>query len=202
MDLVECLPRPLPLCPGALCAEALLLGVDALEHVVPKLDEESAVVGPVHRGLCVVAVVLEGGVDVPGAKEWDQNCRKNGGNSVILLVVGGERRVLVPRVEVDAVEVEEEPVHEEEAIDVDGHQHRDEQERGGAEELVHPLVGDDGEGGRVVEDVVVLVLGPEGQADVAEAVVGELEEVGPGQGHQHGGGVVPTGVAAPAAEGL
>ena len=45
--------------------------------------------------------------------------------------------------------------------------------------LIDPLVGDDGEGRGVVEDVVVAVLLPEGEVDVAEAVVEELVKVRP-----------------------
>ena len=50
--------------------------------------------------------------------------------------------------------------------------------------LIDPLVGDDGEGRGVVEDVVVAVLLPEGEVDVAEAVVEELVEVRPRPDHR------------------
>ena len=43
--------------------------------------------------------------------------------------------------------------------------------------LVSPLVSDDGEGRGVVEDVVVPVLLPEGEVDVAEAVIEEFVKV-------------------------
>ena len=50
--------------------------------------------------------------------------------------------------------------------------------------LIDPLVGDDGEGRGVVEDVVVAVLLPEGEVDVAEAVVEELVKVRPRPDHR------------------
>ena len=52
--------------------------------------------------------------------------------------------------------------------------------------LVNPLVRNDGERGGVVEDVVVLVLLPEGEVDVAEAVIEELVKVRPRPDHSRG----------------
>ena len=57
--------------------------------------------------------------------------------------------------------------------------------------LIDPLVGDDGEGRGVVEDVVVAVLLPEGEVDVAEAVVEELVKVRPRPDHRPRQQVLP-----------
>ena len=57
--------------------------------------------------------------------------------------------------------------------------------------LIDPLVGDDGEGRGVVEDVVVAVLLPEGEVDVAEAVVEELVKVRPRPDHRPSQQVLP-----------
>ena len=58
--------------------------------------------------------------------------------------------------------------------------------------LIDPLVGDDGEGRGVVEDVVVAVLLPEGEVDVAEAVVEELVKVRPSPDHRPRQQVLPN----------
>ena len=92
-------------------------------------------------------------------------------------IVRMDVRGLVAPVEVDAVEVEEGAVGEEHHVHVDRDEEGEEEQWHGAEELVHVLVSDDGEGGRVEEDVVVLVEVPESGVDVAETVVAPLPEV-------------------------
>lgn len=156
VDLGEHLRRPLPGLAGALGTEALLV-VHRPEHLVPSLDEETCVVGRSQHGLGVVAVVLEGRVE----------------NGVVRI----QPFELVSKVEVDAVDVEEHGVGEEQDVHVDRHYHREEHEWRCATELVHMTVGDDGERGGVEENVVFSVVLPEAREHMTHAVVVEFKEV-------------------------
>ena len=76
-------------------------------------------------------------------------------------IVRAEVRGLVAPVKVHAVKVKEGAVREKHYVHVDGDDEGEEEKGHGAEELVHILVSDDSEGGRVEEDVVMLMEGPE-----------------------------------------
>mmetsp|Transcript_16396 Transcript_16396/g.32634 ORF Transcript_16396/g.32634 Transcript_16396/m.32634 type:complete len:346 (-) Transcript_16396:48-1085(-) len=171
---------PLPFLLLALAAEALLDRVHAAPHeMVPDLEEESGMVRLAQNSLRVMQVMVI-------------RCIEDG-------VVGREVRRLVAPVEVDAVEVEEGSVRKEHHVHVDGEKKREEEQRHGTEELVHVLIRDDSERGRVEKDVVVLVKGPEPGVDVPEPVVPPLTEVrddgddGELQEHAKGSPVISVG---------
>ena len=61
-------------------------------------------------------------------------------------------------VQINAIEIEEGSVGNEEHIHVDRHQHRDEKERGTPHELICPFIRDDGKGRRIKKDMMVFML--------------------------------------------
>jgi len=91
----------------------------------------------------------------------------------------------------EAVAIEKHEKLEDHEVDVRGHDHREDNERSRANQLIHvpevswpisramnALISDHSEWRWVVEVVVVLVLAPPDLGDVAEAVIVELEKVG------------------------
>jgi len=86
--------------------------------------------------------------------------------------------------QIDAITIEEGAIREEEEVHVDGHQHGNEEQRRGPDELVDEIVRNDRERRRIEEDVVVLVLLPPKPVDVSQAVIGELVEIGSDPHHE------------------
>jgi len=85
--------------------------------------------------------------------------------------------MLVSRVEVYAIRVEEESKLKEEEVHVDGNHQRQDQQRGGADQLINWLISDNGEGGGVVEHVMMSVMIPELKVYMTKPVIEEFKEV-------------------------
>jgi len=105
----------------------------------------------------MVCVVLEACVDDP--------------------IVGGDETVLVSGVKINAIRVKEESKLQEKQVHIDGHQHRDDQQRRRTEKLIDGFVRNDGEGGGVEEHMVVSVMIPKLEVNVSESVVEKLKKV-------------------------
>jgi len=163
------------------CADAVLV-VDRAEEVVPALEPEAGVDRVVELGEHVVDVVVLGGVD--------------------LLVVGSQEGQLVAAVQLDAIEVLEHALLEQQQVDVQGHQQRQHHQRLGADAVVHDFVRNHAERRRVLEHVVPAVLIPADFGHVAQAVLLKLHEVAHHPGDEELRHQPPDWVAAQAALGL
>jgi len=87
------------------------------------------------------------------------------------LVMRGDEGMLKAAVQVDAIGVEEQPKLDKEEVHVDGDDEGDEEEGGGPEELVHRFVSNHREGAWVVENVMMSMVIPEPQVQVAKPVI-------------------------------
>jgi len=133
-----------------------LLIVHRAEEVVPNLKEKATVVWFKDHSLRMVAVVLERRID----------------DRVVRIRVVQ----FVAPVKVTAIGIEEHTELEEKQVDVEGDEHRKKKKRHRPHELVDELVGDDGEGARVVEYVMSLVVLPEHLVFVTQIMIIKLQK--------------------------